>query len=121
MSVRWTVALFGQFWHFMPSASAFAEHAARGRRGSRRSRSNGNSLGRGCCSVLAHPLRTSRFFKLTNPVPEARRLFIRFSVDRLLQLLTELDQLRLCLLVLRQPPRRLAAVACLAVNVFQQG
>src|SRR5262249_698866 len=47
-------------------------------------------------------------------------LLVGFAVDRLQQLLAELDQLRLRLLALRQTARRLAAVLRLAVDVLQK-
>src|SRR5262249_21014831 len=62
----------------------------------------------------------SALFELADAVAEAGRLLVGFLVDRLQQLLAQLDQLRLRLLVLRQPAGRLAAVPRLAVDVLQE-
>src|SRR5438876_3029495 len=62
----------------------------------------------------------SAFFELANAIAEPGRVFVRLSRDRLLQLLAQLNQLRLGLFILRQTARCLAAVADLAMDVLQQ-
>src|SRR5262245_43421505 len=68
-------------------------------------------------SLISHP---SSLFKLADAVAEAGGLLVRFLVDRLLELLAQLDQFRLGLLILRQPARRLAAVTGFAVDALQE-
>src|SRR5438552_12749144 len=62
----------------------------------------------------------SAFLELTDAIAEPSRILISLAGDRLVQLLAQLNQLRLGLLVLRQPPRRLAAMADLAMDILQQ-
>src|SRR5262249_43785032 len=62
----------------------------------------------------------SPFLQLADAVANAGRLLVGLLVDRLCQLLAQLDELRLVLLGLRQSSRGLAAVLGVAVNVLQQ-
>src|SRR5438876_5561434 len=81
---------------------------------------------RGTCGWSSLTLRVgvaspaSAFLKLSNAIAEPGRVFVSLSGDRLLQLLAQLNQLRLGLFILRQTARRLAAVADLAVNILQE-
>src|SRR5262249_27315432 len=95
MSVRCTVAGLEQNWHFTP----------------------GPFLSSGRPEL---PRPGSTLFEPADPVPEAGRLLVRFPVDRAQELLAELDQVRLRLLGVRRPPRGLADVPGLAVDVLQQ-
>src|SRR5712691_2252439 len=63
---------------------------------------------------------SSSFLELAYLVAELGGLLVGFARDRLVQLFPQLDQLRLRLLVVRQPPRRLAAVPGVSVDVLQQ-
>src|SRR5208283_3763508 len=63
----------------------------------------------------------STLFQLADAVPNPGCLLVGFLGDRLVQLLSQLDQLRLRLLGLREAPRRLAGVSGVAVNILQEG
>src|SRR4051812_36006534 len=101
MSVRCTVAGLAQHSHFIPRSSLNVGPAG--------ARPRKPLLG-----------RTLTLLELADAVAESGRIFIRLAGDGLLELLAKLDQFRLGLLVLGQPPRRLAAMLDLAVNVLQQ-
>ena len=94
MVVMWTVAGLEQDWHFIPVRSS---------------------------TPPLMVLRTEPSFQLPDIVADAGRLLVSFLVDRLQQLLAQLNQLRLHLLVLRPTSRHLAGVlGRIAVNVLQQ-
>src|SRR5207249_1837774 len=101
MSVRWTVAGFEQNWHFTP-------------------RPPRRRLRLSAWLALSRKRPGSAFLQRPNLVAQLGGFLVVFLVDRLLEAVAELHQLRLGLLVLRQPPRRLADVARLAVDVLQQ-
>ena len=63
--------------------------------------------------------RVRRFDRL-NLVPQRRGLFVVFVVDRRFQFVFQPHQLMLTPARIRSPPRQLAAVLHLAVDVLQQ-
>src|SRR5262249_15948804 len=75
---------------------------------------------RGVIPFLADGAARLAFLKLADLVTELGGLFVSLARDGLMQLLPHLDQLRLGLLALRQPPRCLTAVSRVAVDVFQE-
>src|SRR6185369_14117184 len=64
---------------------------------------------------------TSVFFQCLDLVANTSGFFVVFFVDGLFEAVAKLQQVRLCLLVLRQSSRRFADVVSLAVNVLQEG